>query len=112
MRATGRLGYACQLTPYAGGISVYLVLARFGLVGLVCILTPGGHAYALGRFIIFNERKVFRILSEYIGYYNSKRSHQGLGPKISQGHSTLSTGALVKIPIHGGLFHHYERTAA
>ena len=54
------------------GFTAYLVRAPFGLVGLLCILTPGGHAYALGRFIIFNERKVFRILAEYIGYYNSK----------------------------------------
>ena len=54
------------------GFSVYLVWARFGLVGLLCILTPGKHAYALGRFIIFNERKVFRIIAEYICYYNLK----------------------------------------
>ena len=49
------------------GFTAYLVRAPFGLVGLLCILTPGGHAYALGRFIIFNERKVFRIIAEYIG---------------------------------------------
>ncbi len=94
------------------GFSVSLVWARFGLVDLSCILRPGGHAYALGRFIIFNERKVFRILAECVDYDNSKRPYLGLGQKISQGHSTRITGALVKIPIPGGLFHHYERIAA
>ena len=67
---------------------------------------------ALDRFIIFNERQLFRIIAEYIGYYNSKRPHQGLGQAIPRGFSPQSSEAIVKIPIPGGLSHSYEGKAA
>jgi len=94
------------------GFTAYLVRAPFGLVGLLCILTPGGHAYALNYFIFSMSGRCSAFSRNTSATITQSVSHQGLGPKISQGHSTLNTGALVKIPIPGGLSHSYERKAA
>jgi len=45
VRATGRLGYAWRLTPYAGGISIFLV-------DLSYFLKSGRHAESTGMVIL------------------------------------------------------------
>jgi hypothetical protein len=53
-----------------------------------------------------------RILQEYIGYYNSKRPHQGIDQRVPQGYNSQLHGKVQKIPILGCLCHHYVRRAA
>ena len=73
---------------------------------------------ALDWFVIFGERQLRRILTEYIAYYNTRRPHQGIGQAIPEvvGNSagvnkTQAEGAVVARPVLFGLYHHYERTA-
>jgi transposase InsO family protein len=52
------------------------------------------------------------ILDEYINYYNSKRPHQGINQKVPGRYKTQLYGKVQKLPILGGLHHHYMRSAA
>jgi hypothetical protein len=59
----------------------------------------------LDFFILINEKQIQKILDEYISYYNSKRPH----PRKYKPHLY---GKVQKIPVLGGLHHHYLRSAA
>ena len=52
------------------------------------------------------------IMKIYIDYYNSKRPHQGLHQDIPNGYAPQKYGSVQKVPIFGGLCHHYQRKAA
>ena len=66
----------------------------------------------LDFYILINEKQIQRILDEYISYYNSKRPHQGLGQRIPMKYKPHLYGKVQKLPILGGLHHHYIRSAA
>ena len=67
---------------------------------------------ALDYYLFFSEKQIINILQEYIGYYNSKRPHQGIDQQIPRGYNSLIKGKVFKLPILGGLCHHYVRNAA
>ena len=67
---------------------------------------------ALGYFILINEKQIMNILKEYIDYYNSKRPHQGIDQQVPLGYKPRFHGRVFKIPILGGLSHHYMRRVA
>ena len=67
---------------------------------------------ALDYFLIIGERQIYVIIKPYIDYYNSKRPHQGLQQNIPRGYTPQKSGRVYKIPILGGLCHHYQRRAA
>jgi transposase InsO family protein len=66
----------------------------------------------LDFYILINEKQIQRILDEYISYYNSKRPHQGLDQRIPMKYKPHLYGKVQKLPILGGLHHHYIRSAA
>jgi putative transposase len=89
----------------------------------ISVMAPNMNAYAerfvrsirkecFDWFILFNEKQVRKLLSEYISYYNSKRSHQGIDYKIPKGYMPQTKGIVVSKPVLFGLIHHYERLAA
>ena len=104
----------------------YIDFNRLGL-NPVCIsyLAPNMNAYAerfvgsarrecLDHMIILNEKHLGRVLREYVKYYNTMRPHQGIGQNIPLGvpdKEDLNDGKIDKIPILGGLHHHYFRKA-
>jgi transposase InsO family protein len=67
----------------------------------------------LDRLLILNERHLHRVLSAYVGFYNHRRPHQGLGQRcpvlLVAG---ASGGAVWRRDILGGIIHDYERHAA
>ena len=67
----------------------------------------------LDHVIIVNERHLRRILSRYLDYYHSSRTHLSLS-KDTPGTRPISQeqGNVVPFPKVGGLHHHYERIAA
>jgi hypothetical protein len=67
---------------------------------------------ALDNFIIFNEGQLFRILSEYIKFYNSLRHHQGINQNTPKGYVARSYGKVLKRPVLAGVCYHYFREAA
>ncbi len=69
----------------------------------------------LDHCIIINEAHLIRIFREYIdSYYNPRRMHIGLGKDcpISRVVEPPENGAVISLPILGGLHHHYSRKAA
>ena len=69
---------------------------------------------ALDHVIVLGERHMMYVLSEYAGYFNTMRPHQGLDQRvpISTLRQTCSNAReVVAIPVLGGLHHDY-RTAA
>jgi len=67
---------------------------------------------ALDYFIIINQNQIKNILNEYIDYYNTMRSHQGIDQQIPKEYIPQKNGKVVKMPILSGLHHHYYRKAA
>jgi hypothetical protein len=71
----------------------------------------------LDHVIVLNRRHLEHLLREFIeDYYHIARPHQGLGGDTpiarSRAPGTGESGALVSIPVVGGLHHRYERRAA
>jgi transposase InsO family protein len=87
-----------------------------------CILSPNLNAYAerfvrfvrrecLDHFIILSQRHLKNLLREYIGYYNHRRPHQGLGNQIPSGRPPDAQGPIRSRPVLVGLFRDYYRSA-
>ena len=51
---------------------------------------------ALDHFLLFSEKQVRNIVSEFIEYYNTRRMHQGIG-KIPDAEIVESSGAIKKM---------------
>lgn len=66
---------------------------------------------ALDRFLLFSEKQIRNIISEYIEYYNTMRPHQAIG-HIPDRHIQFGTGTIRKSSIVRGLHHHYFRSSA
>lgn len=87
-----------------------------------CLAAPNMNAFtervigtirreALDHFLLFSEKQVRKILSEYIDYYNHLRPHQGIG-SIPEKNYLEEVGNIKKRQILGGLHHHYYRNSA
>ncbi len=70
----------------------------------------------LDHFIVLSERHTYRIVKQYVHYYNYARPHQGIGQQIlcrPMGvDKSTADGQVVSIPVLGGLHHDYQRRAA
>jgi transposase InsO family protein len=68
----------------------------------------------LDRHIIFNERHLRRVLTEYIRYYNENRTHLGLEKDCPEPRSIEhpDSGPIQSEPMVGRLHHRYYRQAA
>ena len=66
----------------------------------------------LDHVIVLNERRLHRLLSEFVAYYHDDRTHLGLGkgtPSIRVAASKPNGSAeIVGHPRIGGLHHRYE----
>jgi len=67
---------------------------------------------ALDYYLLLSEKQIEGILDEYVHYYNSKRPHQGIDQKVPRMYNPQIYGKVQKLPILGGLHHHYSRSAA
>ncbi|HAK45231.1 MAG TPA: hypothetical protein DCO79_04855 [Spirochaeta sp.] len=95
----------------------------FGIKGVnICSYAPNMNAFverlngsirreALDHFLLFSEKQVRKIVTEYVEYYNHHRPHQGIN-KIPEGKIASTTGKIKKDPILGGLHHNYYRSSA
>jgi transposase InsO family protein len=67
---------------------------------------------ALDYYLLISEKQIKGILDEYINYYNSKRPHQGINQKVPRRYEPQLYRKVQKLPILGGLHHHYIRRVA
>ncbi len=65
--------------------------------------------------LIFSERQLYGVISEYVTYFNQARPHQGLGQRIPEGLGIVERvarpGKIISFPVLGGLHHDYRRAA-
>jgi transposase InsO family protein len=68
----------------------------------------------LDHMIILGERHLKRILSDYVDYYNTERTHLSLEKDAPEGRvgQSFGEGRVVALKRVGGLHHFYEKIAA
>lgn len=69
----------------------------------------------LDHMLIFNEPHPYRVVKEYVAFYNSARPHQGIGQQIPERllneRGEQSAGKIIAFPVLNGLHHDYQRVA-
>jgi len=95
----------------------------YGIKGVnICTSAPNMNAFverlngtirreALDHFLLFSEKQVRKIISEYVSYYNYQRPHQGIN-RIPNGVICSTTGIIKRESVLGGLHHNYYRSSA
>ena len=66
----------------------------------------------LDKLFIVNERHLRRVLTEYLGYYNTRRPHQGLDQDSPLGLTVSTEGSIRYRNVLGGIIRDYYRKAA
>jgi len=66
----------------------------------------------LDRIVPIGERHLRRAIQEYVEYYHTKRTHQGLDNRLIEGVPELASGRVVRHERLGGLLSSYYRKAA
>lgn len=70
----------------------------------------------LDHILILRERHLYRVVKEYVAFFNHARPHQGIHQQIPCAPSSLEEdlplgGANISHPVLGGLHHDYRRAA-
>lgn len=69
----------------------------------------------LDHILIISERQLYRLVKEYVEYFNHARPHQGIGSQIPEPRSSdirdAQVGQILAMPLLGGLHHDYRRVA-
>jgi hypothetical protein len=58
---------------------------------------------------VFGETHLRRVLKSYASYYNQIRTHLALDKNAPEFRQAQRVGAIVALPLLGGLHHHYVR---
>jgi putative transposase len=66
----------------------------------------------LDHLLIFNERALYRVLTDYVAYYNRARPHQGLQQQTPIPYTPCLQGTIRRRKVVGGLINDYYREAA
>jgi hypothetical protein len=68
----------------------------------------------LDHVIVFNERHLSRLLTEYVKYYHRFRTHLSLAMDCPESRAVQAPelGEVIEVAEVGGLHHHDERQAA
>lgn len=67
----------------------------------------------MDRLLIMNESHLRRVLTEYIGYYNQTRPHQGIEQRCPVPNGIAGRdGAVKRRDVLGGIIHDYQREVA
>lgn len=69
----------------------------------------------LDHMLIMGESHLYRVINEYVEFFNRARPHQGIEQKIpagiSLGRKEEPKGRIIAFPVLGGLHHDYQRAA-
>ncbi len=65
--------------------------------------------------LIWNDGQLYRVLKEYVRFFNAARPHQGLGQKTPEqvivDEEEKREGKVIAFPVLNGLHHDYRRAA-
>jgi transposase InsO family protein len=98
--------------------------SEYGIKGVATVpYSPNMNAYAerfvrsvrsecLDWLFVISQNQLRNIMREYVKYYNSSRTHQGIGRIPDGSVETNRTGKIKKEPVLFGLHHRYYRETA
>ena len=66
----------------------------------------------LDHFIIIGQHQLYHLLKAYIGYYNTRRPHQGIEQRVPKGYTIRTFGRIKSRPTLFGLNYEFCREAA
>ncbi|MBN8638978.1 MAG: transposase, partial [Anaerolineae bacterium] len=109
--------YGTEFQRAANGIEVLRTPIRAPKANAVCERFLGSvRRECLDHVIIFNERHLYRVIEEYVAYFNAARPHQGIAgevpiPSLNSISESAPSTQITAFPILGGLHHDYRRAA-
>jgi putative transposase len=69
----------------------------------------------LDRRLIFSDGQLYRVIKEYVAYFNRARPYQGIGQEIPEALRSesppIKKGKIIAFPVLNGLHHDYRRAA-
>lgn len=69
----------------------------------------------LDHMLIFREIQLYRVVREYVSYFNQSRPHQGIAQQIPEKMESRAEetheGKIIAFPVLNGLHHDYRRAA-
>ena len=109
----GKFGEIFRRVVKGTGIDVLLTPPRAPQANAVCERFWGSlRRECLDFFILLGEQHLYRVVREYVHYYNEARLHQGIDQQIpDDSRSPNKDGQIVSFPVLGGLHHDYHRAA-
>jgi transposase InsO family protein len=111
--------YGKRFAAVASGIEILKTPVRAPTANSYCERLIGSlRRECLDHMLILNRRQLYRIVQEYIDYYNHSRPHQGIGQQIPEYLAennpwpTSQPGRkITSTPVLSGLHHSYVRAA-
>ncbi len=72
-------------------------------------------AQCLDHLLIMGEGHLYRVIREYVVYFNHARPHQGIQQRVPDGECSIpekaGIGRIIALPVLNGLRHGYRRAA-
>ena len=69
----------------------------------------------LDHILVLGEQHLYRVIREYVDYFNGVRPHQGIGQQTPERATTVpeknKTGKIIAFPVLNGLHHDYRMVA-
>jgi putative transposase len=108
-----KYGDIFQSIVYGTNIDTLLTPYRSPQANAICERFWGSlRRECLDFFILLGQRHLYRIVKQYVSYFNQARPHQGIGQRIPGGQEPSSgEGKVIAFPVLGGLHHDYRRAA-
>lgn len=112
----GKYGALFDRVAKASGIEIVRIPHRAPRANAVCERFMGSvRRECLDHLLIFNDPQLYRVMKEYVGYFNWARPHQGIAQKIPEGSRSedpsRGKGKVSGFPVLNGLHHDYQRAA-
>lgn len=114
----GKYGQCFTRVAEGKGIKVIKTPVRAPKANAICERFIGSvRRECLDHMLILNERHLYRLIDEFVEYYNRARPHQGIGQRIPDPDedSNFRVGhkgqRVTCRPVLGGLHHDYRRAA-
>jgi putative transposase len=109
----GKYGETFQRVAEGTNIDVLLTPVQAPQANAICERFWGSlRRECLDYFVLLGERHLYRVVGEYVSYFNNARPHQGISQQIPCGRGCPSgDGKVVALPVLDGLHHYYRRAA-
>lgn len=112
----GKYGVLFDRVAEASGIKIVKSPFRAPRANAMCERCLGSvRCECLDHLLIFSDQQLYRVIKEYLGYFNRVRPHQGIGQKIPEQPKVeerfKAMGKIIALPILNGLHHDYQHVA-